>query len=108
MPTVQVVYDALDAEAKKWKDLAPVMSAASSTAQELDLPHSAFFAGTDLVSMILLKPVYDQLQDLVSRLCSEAATEYQQLEQAMIRAKQQYQQVDGDAERMLSAPVFGS
>jgi hypothetical protein len=108
VPTVEVVFTALDAEAKKWRDLAPVMAAASKTAQDLILTPGAFFAGTDLVSMITLTPAYDNLKDLVVKMCNEAAAEYGQLEQAMVRAKEQYQRVDGDAARNLSVPIFGT
>lgn len=107
MPTVQVVFDALDAEAKKWNDLKPVMADAATAADDIVLTHLAFFAGTDIVSPVVLTGVHNDLKDKVHTLCGQAVTEYGQLHDAMIRAKELYRQTDGDAARNVSVPVFG-
>lgn len=108
MTVVKAVSEAFDAEAKKWRELKPVMDAAAKTANDVVLTPGAFFAGTDIAAPALQLVSYNNLKDKVHELCTQAATEYGQLEQAMIRAKNEYIRVDGDAARLLSLPVFGS
>lgn len=108
MTVVKVVSDALDAEAKKWGDLKPVMDTAAKSVDDIILTSGAFFAGTDIVAPIVLLDVYNQLKNRVHQLSQEAATEWGQLEQALIRAKNEYHRVDGDSSKVMSVPVFGN
>jgi hypothetical protein len=105
---VKAVSDAFDAEAKKWRDLKPVMDNAAKSANDIVLTPGAFFAGTDITAPLLQLVSYDNLKDKVHALCTQAAAEYSQLEQAMIRAKNEYIRVDGDAAKLLSPPIFGN
>jgi hypothetical protein len=108
VPTVEVVLDALDAEARKWGEIKPVMDKAKTTVEGIILTPGAFFAGTDLISMILLLPSYNLIKDAVAKLSGGAATEFGQLQEAMVRAKGEYQRVDGASAQVLSKPIFGT
>jgi hypothetical protein len=93
---VQVVTDALRAEATKWRRLAGDMDAVRGNADRLDLSASAFFIG-DMVSTAGHSSAYNEFQTYMVNLFTGAVTEFDQLGAALDKAGDLYDTSDGKA-----------
>ncbi|NJC73217.1 hypothetical protein HC031_26375 [Planosporangium thailandense] len=93
---VQVVTDALHAEAAKWRRLAGDMDAVRGNASRLELSNSAFFIG-DLVSTVAHSAAYNEFRTYMVHLFSGAVTEFDQLGAALDKAADLYDASDGQA-----------
>ena len=102
---IRIVTDALLAEAGKWAALSDDVATVRQRAAGLDLAPTAFFVG-NLVTTGPAKAAYDALQDRVIALLGQAATEFDQLDQALRRAADRYDESDGRAAVDLTA-IYG-
>jgi hypothetical protein len=93
---VQVVTDALHAEATKWRRLAGDMDAVRGNAARLDLSSSAFFIG-DMISTGAHSSAYDAFQVYVVSLFAGGVTEFDQMGAALDKAADLYDASDGQA-----------
>ena len=90
---INVVYSAFDAEAQKWRDLAAVMSTSYGRAGALWLNGSAFFCGNPATAYVLSE-AYNGIHDLVKTLLTDAEEEFYQLADALIIARDLYDESD--------------
>ncbi|MFG1603159.1 hypothetical protein [Actinoplanes sp. NPDC049265] len=103
---VKLVRDALLDEAAKWRKLSDDMGTVKAGLGDLALYVSAFFAG-DAVTAQMGKGAYDPVLTLVQKLAGEAETEFDQIAEALKRAHDDYDAVEGKNATDLSK-IYGN
>jgi len=88
MGKVEVVTDALRAEAKKWLALSDEMEKVEANVGRLNLDTSAFWCGDGI--SIAAAPVYAGFQQFVQARCGEGKTEFEEIAAALQRAADAY------------------
>jgi hypothetical protein len=102
---VRVVEQALLDEAAKWSKLSDDMAKVQHGIDGLALTMTAFFTNNPLTAQ-MAKNAYDGVWQLMSKLAGQASTEFDQINQALRRAHDDYQATDGKVAYDLSR-IYG-
>ena len=103
---LKIVRDALLDEAAKWQKLSEDMAQVKTGISELALYVTAFFAGP-AATAVLAKNAYDPVLTLVQKHATEAEAEFIQIGEALKRAHDDYDAVEGKNTTDLSK-IYGS
>lgn len=102
---LQVVREALLDEADKWSKLSDDMKQVKTDLDRLELQVTAFFTNNPVTAQ-MAKNAYDGVWQLMGRLAGQASDEFFQINEALRRAHDDYQAVDGKAAMDLSK-IYG-
>ncbi|BCJ50712.1 hypothetical protein Asp14428_21870 [Actinoplanes sp. NBRC 14428] len=102
---LQVVKDALLDEAAKWTRLSDDMKQVKADLDGLELQTTAFFTNNPVTAQ-MAKSAYDGVWRLMGKLAGEAAEEFFQINEALRRAHDDYEAVDGKSAMDLSK-IYG-
>ncbi|BCJ59185.1 hypothetical protein [Micromonospora endophytica] len=90
---LRVILSAFDGESQKWRELATLMGNLRGVAANLVLDSPAFFCGNPMTAQQLGK-AYDDIHSLVDTLMKDAKTEFEQIAEALIIARDLYDEGD--------------
>lgn len=91
---IRIVKEALLDEAAKWSQLSSEMARVQHGVDGLELQVTAFFTNNPATAQ-LAKNAYDGVWHLVAKLAGEAAAEFNQVNEALRRAYDQYEAAEG-------------
>jgi hypothetical protein len=103
---VRVVKEALLDEAAKWSKLSTDMATVQHALDGLALQVTAFFTNNPATAQ-MAKNAYDGVWHLMSKLAGQASTEFNQVNEALRRAYDNYDATDGKAAYDLRR-IYGS
>lgn len=103
---VKIVRDALLDEAEKWRKLSLDMAGVKNGISDLALYVTAFFCGP-IATAQMAKNAYDPTLALVQKHATEAEQEFLQINEALKRAHDDYDAVEGKNATDLSK-IYGN